>query len=53
MMPYCYLMNHTDKRQRGIAFFIWRFAGMFKIHGMLQKSGCILVNLTFPYQLLT
>ena len=54
MMPYCCLLNHTDKRQRGIALFYmeacWHVQNIWTT---LQKSGCILVSLTLPYQLLT
>lgn len=54
MMPYCCLLNHTDKRQRDIAFLYMEVCGHVQnIWTMLQKSGCILVNLTLPYQLLT
>jgi len=50
MMPYCCLLNHTDKRQRGIALFYMEACGHVQnIWTMLQKSGCILVNLTLPY----
>jgi len=44
----------SDKRQTRYCFFI--YGGVWHVQNiwtMLQKSGCILVNLTLPYQLVT